>query len=104
MEVTHLDYPESDRLLTLLELNKAEDRHHEVGTGYLPKGCKMPDRGTSAHSRHEVSLIIEGRIRTISNGVEVVLTAGDIVSIPEKQAQCTEVIEDTRLLYIFFDK
>ena len=34
----------------------------------------------------------------------VILEAGDIVSIPEQQSQCTEVMEDTQLIYIFFDE
>ena len=104
MDVVSLDYSKDDRLKTLLEICKSGDRCHEVGTGLLPKGGRMPETGRSAHTRHEVSLILDGKIITNSGGKEVVLRAGDIVSIPEGQHQNTQVMEETRLLYIFFDK
>lgn len=104
MEVKELVYPREDRLKTLICLNKTGGKSHEVGTGFLPAGCRMPDEGRSAHPRHEVSIILEGKIRTESGGKTAILEAGDIVSIPEGQSQCTEVMEDTRLVYIFFDK
>ena len=104
MEVKKLQYPAKDRLLPLLHLQKSGSRDHEVGTAFLPAGCKMPDEGVSQHPRHEVSIILNGRIQTQSGGKTVILEAGDIVSIPEQQSQCTEVMEDTQLIYIFFDE
>ena len=104
MDVIRIEYPENDRLRTLVRLDKSGGRRHEVGTAFLPKGSRMPDTGWSAHARHEVSIILEGKILTRSDGKEVVLSAGDIVSIPEGQSQHTEVLENTRLVYIFFDK
>lgn len=104
MEVIHLQYPSEDRLKTLLEIHKSGGRCHEIGTGLLPKGSSMPVHGTSAHPRHEVTLILDGEIHTSAGGREVTLRAGDIVSIPEGENQRTTVIEETRLLYIFLDK
>lgn len=105
MKTVSLVYPKPDeKLKTLIQLNKTEERTHEVGTGFLRAGTRMPDIGNSAHPRHEVSIILDGKIKTISGGETVVLQAGDVVSIPEEQEQSTEVLEDTRLIYIFFDK
>lgn len=104
MNVKQLVYPCGDRLKTLICLEKSDGKSHEVGTGFLPAGCRMPDEGTSAHARHEVSIILEGKIETSSGGKTAILKPGDIVSIPEGQSQCTKVIEDTKLVYIFFDR
>lgn len=105
MDTFKISYPgNGDRLKTLVQLTKSAERQHEVGTAFLPKGCTMPDVGTSRHPRHEVSIILEGKIETTSGGKTVVLEPGDIVSIPEGDEQSTQVIEDTRLIYIFFDK
>lgn len=105
MEKLLLSYPENgERLKTLLTLSKDGGRQHEVGAAFLPAGCTMPERGESAHPRHEVSIILEGKIETSSNGNTVTLEAGDIVSIPQGESQSTKVIEDTRLVYIFFDR
>jgi len=105
MEKISLSYAEPDeKLKSLVSLVKSGMRTHEVGTGFLVAGTRMPDKGRSAHPRHEVSIILDGKIETKSGGKTVILQAGDVVSIPEEQEQCTEVIEDTRLIYIFFDK
>jgi len=103
MEITRLTYPENAGLKTILTLRKSGGRQHEVGTAFLPAGSRMPAEGVSRHPRHEVSIILEGRIRTSSGGKTAILTAGDIVSIPESEAQHTEVLQDTRLVYLFFD-
>jgi len=103
MEKFALAFPDTDRLKTLVCLDKSQQRTHEVGTAYLPSGCRMPDVGVSAHPRHEVSIILEGLIETTSEGRTCRLGAGDIVSIPAGDRQSTEVLEDTRLIYIFFD-
>lgn len=105
MNKLKISYPNNgNRLKSLLYLSKSDGRQHEVGTAFLPSGCKMPDMGESVHCRHEVSIILEGKIETTSNGKSVVLGPGDMVSIPEGESQSTEVLEDTRLIYIFFDK
>jgi quercetin dioxygenase-like cupin family protein len=105
METTRISFAsDKDRLKTLLQIAKSDNRNHEVGTAFLPSGCRMPDAGQSIHPRHEVSIILSGRIETTVNGEMVVLKAGDIVSIPEGESQSSEVLEDTFLVYIFFDK
>ncbi len=105
MNKLKISYPNNgDKLKSLLYLSKSDGRQHEVGTAFLPSGCRMPDIGESAHCRHEVSIILEGKIKTTSNGKTVVLESGDMVSISEDESQSTEVLEDTRLIYIFFDK
>ncbi|NIB42176.1 hypothetical protein HBA55_21395 [Pseudomaricurvus alkylphenolicus] len=105
MQQINISYPEAnEKLKTLLTLSKTHHKQHEVGTGFLKAGTRMPDAGKSAHARHEVSIIVDGMLKTSSGGQTVLLQAGDIVSIPELQEQSTEVVEDTRLIYIFFDK
>ena len=102
MKIEKLVFPTKEKLKTLVTLEKSNGLQHEVGCGFLPSGSRMPNIGVSAHSRHEVSIILEGEIKTHSGGKTVTLMAGDIVSIPELQKQSTEVIADTKLIYIFF--
>jgi quercetin dioxygenase-like cupin family protein len=105
MEQIQVSYPvEPDRLKTIIQLTKSLERHHEVGTAYLPKGSSMPNSGTSTHPKHEVSIILEGKLETTSGGQTVILNAGDIVSIPDGESQSSKVLEDTKLIYVFFDK
>lgn len=104
METLKIIYPSEDRLQELLQLTKSDGKTHEIGTAFLPAGCSMPETGVSQHAKHEVSIILEGCIETTSGGSTATLKAGDIVSIPETQSQSTKVLENTRLIYIFFDK
>lgn len=103
MQKYELAFPTEDRLKTLLTKDCVDARQHEVGTAFLPAGSRMPDAGKTTHRRHEVSIILEGAIETSSEGESFLLKAGDIISIPTGEAQSTRVIEDTRLIYIFFD-
>ena len=103
MQKIQVSYPkETERLKTLLQVTKSSERQHEVGTAFLLKGTSMPDLGVSTHRKHEVSIILEGKLETTSGGETVILKTGDIVSIPEGEAQSSKVLEDTKLIYIFF--
>jgi quercetin dioxygenase-like cupin family protein len=102
IEVSYAD--NTDRLKALVNIEKSGKRSHEVGTAFLPSGCSMPDFGSSIHPKHEVSIILEGKLETTSGGKTVILRKGDIVSIPEGESQSSKVLEDTKLIYIFFDK
>ena len=102
MYVLKMSYPAaSQRLKKLASFREGGDTVHEVGTAFLKRGTRMPDHGASRHCRREVSFILEGRLRTTSGGKTVTLGPGDVVSIPKGQAQYSEVLADTRLIYVF---
>lgn len=73
-----------------------------VGTGTFKAGQIMPAKGFSQYPMREVSVILEGAIQTSSGGKDVILRAGDMVSIPPHQKQQSHFLEDTRLVYVFF--
>lgn len=105
MEKIQVSYPtEPERLKALIQVVKSFERQHEIGTAFLPKGSTMPSSGTSTHSKHEVSIILEGKLETTSGGETVILQSGDIVSIPDGESQSSKILEDTKLIYVFFDK
>lgn len=73
-----------------------------VGTGRFKAGQIMPTSGFSQYPMREISIILEGSIRTESGGKTIVLKAGDMVSIPPDQQQVSHFLEDTKLVYLFF--
>ena len=73
-----------------------------AGTGHFKAGQIMPASGFSQYPMREISLILEGSIRTESGGKTVVLKAGDMVTIPPNQKQSSHFLEDTKLVYLFF--
>lgn len=73
-----------------------------LGTGYFKAGQIMPPVGFSQYPMREISIILEGSIRTESGGKTIVLKAGDMVTIPPNQMQMSHFLEDTKLVYLFF--
>ena len=101
MESFSLAYPDGDERLKSLGTFAVESLTLEIGTGFLKAGTRMPDSGVSAHSRREITLVLEGDLSTTSGGRTVRLVAGDLVSIPANQEQHSIVHKDTRLLWLF---
>ncbi|MDE0128705.1 MAG: cupin domain-containing protein [Gammaproteobacteria bacterium] len=102
MKTFALDFPNGeDRLKSLYSFTVGRVRL-EFGTGFLKAGTRMPDHGVSAHSRREITLILEGELSTTSANTTARLKAGDIVTIPAGQEQSSIVHKDTRLIYFFF--
>ena len=101
MESFSLAYPDGDERLKSLRTFAVENLSLEIGTGFLKAGTRMPDSGVSAHSRREITLVLEGDLSTTSGGHTVRLAAGDLVSIPANQEQHSIVHQDTRLLWLF---
>ena len=102
MKTFALEFPNGeDRLRSLYAFTVGGVRL-EFGTGFLKAGTRMPDHGVSAHSRREITLILEGELSTTSGNRTERLKAGDIVTIPARQEQASIVHKDTRLIYFFF--
>ena len=73
-----------------------------IGTGRFSAGQVMPATGHSQYPMREISIVIEGSLRTESGGITLVLKAGDLVTIPPNQKQVSYFLEDTKLVYVFF--
>lgn len=102
MKTFTVEFPQGNDRLKCLHAFSAGGVRLEFGTGFLKAGTRMPDRGVSAHTRREVTLILEGELSTTSGNKTKRLGAGDIVSIPAGQEQSSVVHKDTRLVYFFF--
>ena len=102
MEAFRLKFPDSAQKLASLAKFSAADVKLEIGSGFLKAGTHLPERGTSAYARREVTLILEGELTTTAGGQTCRLVAGDIVTIPPGEKQRTVVNKDTRLIWMFF--
>ncbi len=74
----------------------------KVGTGHFLKGQRMPDQGYSIYNMREITIILEGSIKTTIGDENIFLKAGDIVTIPQNAKQFSHFTEDTKLIYLFF--
>ncbi|MFV3131232.1 cupin domain-containing protein [Niveispirillum sp. KHB5.9] len=101
MDVFKFHYPDDGPLKSIVKLEGPNGVTFELGSGFLPKGTRMPALGESAHPRHEVTIILDGMLETRSGGRTCVLRAGDVVSIPAGQSQASQVLDDTHLVWCF---
>ena len=101
MDVFSLVYPDSDVRLKSIRTFDAGAARLEIGTGLLKAGTRMPNFGVSAHSRREITLVVDGELVTTADNRTVRLVAGDVVTVPPGQEQYTIAKRDTRLLWMF---
>ncbi len=77
----------------------------KMGTVIFPPGARVPREGYGAHEGDEYSIIISGRIKTESGGVEYELGEGQASLIPagEEHWATNESDEDCRVVWILVE-
>ena len=71
-----------------------------IGTFFMKAGERITEQGLKSHPEHEISLILEGRIKAITQDEEIILKQGDVVTLFANELHSGEVIEDCKLLWI----
>ncbi len=64
----------------------------------LKKGCIVPEH---SHQNEQVSYIMEGALKFGIDGKEIVLAAGEVLTIPPNMPHSAEALEDTVSLDVF---
>lgn len=102
MEIKKIIYPSPDEHYNKsLFLIKNEQVDFQFGTVFLKKGTRIPDKGFTKHSSHEISIIQKGKIEMLNEdgSSKGYLQEGDVVYIEAFEAQAGNVLEDTSLIY-----
>jgi formylmethanofuran dehydrogenase subunit C len=100
MEVYQLTYPkpEENYLKKLVEI---EDRTIlKMGTCFFKAGSRIPEIGLKANSEHEISIIMEGSLKAISETGERIIKTGEIVKFKPNEMQAGEILEDCKIIWI----
>lgn len=86
------------------ELNPLLGRQFVVGQNImvarilLKKGCIVPEH---SHQNEQVSYIMEGALKFGIDGKEIVLAAGEVLTIPPNMPHSAEALEDSVSLDVF---
>lgn len=86
------------------ELNPLLGRHFVVGQNVmvarvlLKKGCIVPEH---SHHNEQITYILEGALRFGIDGKEIVVNAGEVLTIPPNMPHWAEALVDTVDLDIF---
>jgi len=64
----------------------------------LKKGCIVPEH---SHANEQLAYIIEGALKFLIDGKEVVVRAGEVLCIPSNMPHRAEALEDTIDLDVF---
>jgi quercetin dioxygenase-like cupin family protein len=88
----------------LEDLNPLLQRHFVVGQNVmvarvlLKKGCIVPEH---SHSNEQITYILEGALKFWIDGKEIVVKAGEVLTIPPDMPHKAEALVDTVDLDIF---
>jgi quercetin dioxygenase-like cupin family protein len=88
----------------LEDLNPLLQRHFIVGQNVmvarvlLKKGCIVPEH---SHHNEQITYILEGALKFWIDGKEIVVNAGEVLTIPPHMPHKAEAVEDTVDLDIF---
>jgi quercetin dioxygenase-like cupin family protein len=88
----------------LEDLNPLLQRHFIVGHEImlsrvlLKKGCIVPEH---SHHNEQVTYILEGALKFWIDGKEIVVNAGEVLTIPPNMPHKAEAVEDTVDLDVF---
>jgi quercetin dioxygenase-like cupin family protein len=64
----------------------------------LKKGCIVPEH---SHANEQLAYIIEGALKFVIDGKEIVVRAGEVLCIPSNMLHQAEALEDTIDLDVF---
>ena len=90
--------------IELEDLNPLLQRHFVVGQNVmvarvlLKKGCIVPEH---SHHNEQITYILEGALKFWIDGKEIVVNAGEVLTIPPHMPHKAEAVEDTVDLDIF---
>ncbi len=102
MKVKKIVYPLPDEYYNKLLFHvKNEQVDFQFGTVFLKKGTRIPEKGFTKHSSHEISIIQKGKIEMLNRdgSVKGYLCEGDVVYIEVFEAQAGNILEDTSIIY-----
>jgi quercetin dioxygenase-like cupin family protein len=64
----------------------------------LRKGVVIPEH---SHANEQLTSVLQGALKLIFSGREVIVRAGEVVCIPPHQPHAAEAVEDTIVLDVF---
>jgi quercetin dioxygenase-like cupin family protein len=92
------------KAVELEDLNPLLQRHFIVGQNImlarvlLKKGCIVPEH---SHHNEQVTYILDGALKFWIDGKEIVVRAGEVLTIPPHMPHKAEALEDTVDLDVF---
>ena len=99
-ELKHISWSSTE----LEDLNPLLQRHFVVGQNVmlarvlLKKGCIVPEH---SHHNEQITYVLEGALKFWIDGKELVVNAGEVLTIPPHMPHKAEALEDTLDLDVF---
>ena len=103
MKLKQIIYPKENEHYNKVLLTQTNTKiTTTLGTVFLKKGTRIPEKGFSSHPFNEVSIITQGCIEMLNKDgtVSGYLKEGTAVYINALEPQAGNVLEDTKLIYV----
>ncbi len=98
MQVTSWEKIETEKLSDTITRQMLSGEHTTVARIFLARGAYVPRH---AHTSEQFSLILDGALKFIFDGREVIVHAGEMIFIPSNVPHAAQALEDTVDLDIF---
>jgi quercetin dioxygenase-like cupin family protein len=73
-------------------------QRHMLAQTYLKRGAQVP---VHAHESEQMTYILQGSLRCVVGGEEIIVREGEVLLIPSQVAHQAEALEDTFELDVF---
>lgn len=87
---------------TLLELVPIESGDISFGVATFSGGLRHPEQGMTMHDQHEISYIIEGRMKLHGEQGITDIEAGQVIYLKANEKHATTAIEDGKVFWVLY--
>jgi quercetin dioxygenase-like cupin family protein len=96
--VRRWDALDRERMNTLVEREVFHAAHLTVARLHLAAGAVVPEH---SHPNEQITCLLEGKLKFVSAGREIVISAGDMLEIPPHEPHRVEALEDSVAMDLF---
>jgi quercetin dioxygenase-like cupin family protein len=86
------------------QINAATARRYITGDRITVARFELKQGGvvpTHAHENEQISIVVDGALRFVIDGQEIVVRGGEVMQIPGNVPHCVDVLEDTLVIDVF---
>lgn len=87
---------------TILELLPVKAGNASFGVATFEAGTRHPEREMTAHDQHEISYIIEGRLKLFTEQGVTEVEPGQVVWLEANEKHASTAIEDGKVFWVLY--
>ena len=87
---------------TILDLVPVKEGEASFGLATISAGTRHPENELASHDQHEISYIIEGRLKLITEQGVMEVGPGQVVWLEANEKHASTAIEDGKVFWVLY--